>query len=73
MCSLALSEPVSYFFRGLEGQPTDDTVLVSLRQNSGHEHLDKETLEIIGLFYSIENPELRQSVKALLKSITTQE
>jgi transcriptional regulator with XRE-family HTH domain len=69
--SLALEEPISYFFNGLPGmiaKPCNknsnlsDDVLNTL-------DLSRENLELIRLFYKIEDPSIRKGIKELLKNI----
>lgn len=72
-CSLALKEPVSYFFQGLPGQEAEAKEALTLRDAAPGASLDREALEIIRMFYSIKDPALKQNLKALLKAISMQQ
>jgi transcriptional regulator with XRE-family HTH domain len=73
LCSFSriFGEPVAEFFTGLPGagQPADGGTPPLTRWLMGHQ--DKDTLEILQLFFRIEDAELRKQLKRLLKQLAT--
>ena len=68
--SRVLDEPVAYFFAGLPGQQCKaeraaEPPLLSSRPMS------REMLEIVRLFFEIQDPRLRKQVKSLLRALQT--
>jgi len=70
--SVALEEPVGYFFDGLPGQNKtggknsliDDAKIVEMN------NLKNDTLQIVRAFYNISDPLLRKSIKDLLHAMS---
>lgn len=69
-----LSVPVSYFFEGLEGMPSNANAAVQgvAEEAAGFEHekmASRETLEMMRAYYRIKDPNVRNRVFDLLKSL----
>lgn len=73
--SQALEEPVSYFFQGLPGQVigSDLESKNELISNYADYAMERETLDLLKLFYQIKSPILRKRLKALLKTVISSE
>jgi transcriptional regulator with XRE-family HTH domain len=68
--SRALEEPVAYFFAGLPGQECRATRAAEPLSLSSRP-MSRETLEIVRLFFEIQDPRMRKQVKSLLQSLLT--
>jgi transcriptional regulator with XRE-family HTH domain len=60
--SRILEEPVGFFFAGLPGEAP--------RAREDGVPLDRETLEFMRSYFSIEDPSLRKHIKTLLKTLS---
>jgi hypothetical protein len=60
--SRILEEPVGFFFAGLPGEAP--------RAREDGVPLDRETLEFMRSYFSIEDPGLRKHIKTLLKTLS---
>jgi transcriptional regulator with XRE-family HTH domain len=68
--SLALKEPVSYFFEGLPAQGGDKASKKSAQADRAiTQELKRDALELMKVFYSISDPRLRKHVKDLLRAL----
>ncbi len=61
--SLAIKEPVSYFFSGLPGQGAADSPFAL------HHTHNKDTIELLKAFYKIKDPNMRIQLKNLIKAL----
>jgi transcriptional regulator with XRE-family HTH domain len=68
--SRVLEEPVAFFFTGLPGQSCTE-VSADAQPILPSGPMTRETLEVVRLFFEIQDPRLRKQIKSLLQFLLT--